>query len=176
MRKFAVIFALVASFFCAQTAAANLVTNGGFETGDFTGWAQWGAEDILVIKPDSLNAHSGDSYVLKMTDAISYISQAVPTTPGKTYELRFWLRTDIDLGQRNQFLVQWAGTTLPAISYLPQQDYTEYVFTNLTPASGSSSDLTFALLTFEGGMFLDDVSVNVLKKAVSVPLTLLLLD
>jgi hypothetical protein len=50
----------------AHPAKANLVTNGGFETGDFTGWTVSGSAAVGV---DFVPPHSGAFKIKKVTAA-----------------------------------------------------------------------------------------------------------
>ena len=38
MKRYSILLALAVSLLLVYSAAADLVVNGGFETGDFTGW------------------------------------------------------------------------------------------------------------------------------------------
>jgi hypothetical protein len=50
-------FTAVAALSIAHPASANLITNGGFETGDFTGWTHVGG--AVVFGASGLPPHSG---------------------------------------------------------------------------------------------------------------------
>ena len=56
-KKILLIIAVLAS--AALSARANLVTNPGFETGDFTGWTQWGDTSFTGVS-SSVPIHSGN--------------------------------------------------------------------------------------------------------------------
>ena len=70
-------------------AGTNLVTNGNFATGDFTGWSP--SDGSILIDnsfpppPDSFDAAFNGGGIL---------SQLVPTTSGKAYTLSFSLRDE----------------------------------------------------------------------------------
>jgi hypothetical protein len=89
-----------------------LVTNGGFETGDFSGWTQVGNFGDCLVKTDT-NYLSSGFYGAQMgpVGALSYLSQSITTIPGQTYLLSCWF--DNQTGKTpNEFQVSWAGTTL----------------------------------------------------------------
>src|SRR5713226_2730052 len=68
----------------------NLVMNCGFETGDFTNWAQSGNTGFTGV--DDLSANSGafGAYFGPIGD-LGYITQTLSTIPGQTYSLTFYL-------------------------------------------------------------------------------------
>jgi hypothetical protein len=71
-------------------AQANLLTNGGFESG-FLGWTAHGS-----FTPTGLfgtYAHSGAYYAASSTAGClcADISTLVNTTPGQTYDISFWI-------------------------------------------------------------------------------------
>ena len=54
MRKLTIALVLIFSLLFVQIAAANLVTNGDFETGDFTGWTVIPATDGSLVYVDNV--------------------------------------------------------------------------------------------------------------------------
>ena len=183
MKKYTVLLALAVSLLLVQAAAADLVTNGGFETGTFAGWTQSGDPDPLWTKvvpppPSWLSqVHSGvkAAYLGAFAEP-GYIAQDIDTTPGTYYTLRFWLRNNSDgqITTPNQFLVDWNGANIATYTDLPAFSYTEYVFTPLL-ATASATELKFGFIHDPAQFLLDDISVNASEIPVPVPGTVVLL-
>lgn len=95
---------------CGSAAYAGF-TNGGFETGDFTGWSQGGSADTssvevdgaditgesIVYAPAVVNVHSGDyaakAVVAHGREEYFSLSQSVELTDGE-FQIGFFLGTD----------------------------------------------------------------------------------
>jgi hypothetical protein len=72
-------------------ASADLVVNGGFETGTFAGWTQFGDTSFTGVS-SGVPVHSGNfAAFFGPTDFIGGIFQNLPTVVGQTYTLDFWL-------------------------------------------------------------------------------------
>jgi hypothetical protein len=150
--------------------STELVTNGGFEAGNFSGWTQSGNTDYTDV--DIGLAHSG-TYGAEFgpIGSLGFISQNLPTIPGETYDLTFWLRKD--QGTPSEFHAYWGGVSQIDIidlnDFLP---YTEFSFLDLI-APSSSTELKFGFRHDPAWFTLDDVSVT--GAAVPEPATMLLL-
>ena len=95
-----------------QSAKANLITNGGFETGDFSGWTVSATDNDFVVGSVPLIApHSGDFQALSGVGNNS-ITQNVATTPGSSYVIRFWLAAKIFAQVDGVFSVSWGDLTV----------------------------------------------------------------
>jgi hypothetical protein len=155
-------------------AGPNIVVNGGFETGDFTGW---NLLNILGDLPNmtwvdnSPNApHSGNyaaqlGFTLSSNDphfdtSITDVVQDLPTAAGHVYTLQFWFTGTNSPGERKEFRVRWNGQTLlDMVNVDPPTTWTQYTFNNLV-ATGSSTELAFGERNDPGWFGLDDVSVQ----------------
>jgi hypothetical protein len=76
---------------------ADLIVNGGFETGNFTGWNTNGAPSLVVEHDGHLGipTHSGNYYANFGTSGeFGVISQTVADTSGASYTLQMWLWSD----------------------------------------------------------------------------------
>lgn len=144
----------------ASTAKAqvNLVTNPGFETGDFTGWTTIPASSGSDFDVSTSSPHTGTySAALGATsNKLDFILQNLPTKPGRTYTLTFWLKSSS--GTPAQFLASWNGGTIfnTANTAFP---YQQEIFTSL-PATGYLTTLEFGGLQNPSWYYLDDVSVT----------------
>ncbi|MBV8865938.1 MAG: hypothetical protein JO210_11135 [Acidobacteriaceae bacterium] len=167
-----------AAFVVPNIASADLVFNGGFETGDFTGWILSG--NPIPGTVDNLNPHSG----LFAADLIaagspSFMEQLLATTPGLTYNLTYFLDVSFSFasppeaanGTPVEFLAQVNGLTVFDESNIPPQPYTRYSFPFL--ATGTSTDLKFGFRNDAGAFFLDDISVTATPEPGSLWLGLL---
>jgi hypothetical protein len=160
----AALFGLLAP---TNLARANLITNPGFETGDFSGWIQFG--NVGFTSVDTGLPHSGSfSASLGPVGSLGFLSQTLATTPGQRYDLSFFLASD---GQTpNQFQVSWNGTVERDQSNLNAFTFREFDFLNLL-ATSTTTPLVFGFRDDPGFLHLDDVAVN----ATPEPTTLLLL-
>jgi hypothetical protein len=137
----------------------NLVTNGGFETGDFTGWTL-NASSTKVAKTLGL-VHSGKySANLGQSKTLGWLSQTLATSAGQTYQISLWLRNKKNNrgATPNEFQVQWEGMTLFDRVNIPYGAWTNLQFTVTATNSGSLLRLGFRDDPYYLG--LDDVSVK----------------
>src|SRR5690349_12408753 len=126
----------------AAHAKADLVTNGGFETGSFSGWTVASTSctgvgtNIGTGNPGCLNAilsdpgpHSGNYAAYLGSGAPDTLTQNLSTTAGATYNVSFWLASTQCNGNEgcgglgntapNSFAVSFGSTTLYSQTDLP---------------------------------------------------------
>jgi len=158
------IVALAAVLIASAGQMQAAVINGGFETGDLTGWTVSGA-DSAVANPS--NARSGSySFVGYDNDGFATLSQNFSTLAGAEYELDFWsFSSFVDPG--NILRYQLDAGPIFTVSQTPTYALTTGSFT----ASGSTTTLSFLFETDDGtGVWLiDDVSVTQTSAAVPEP-------
>ena len=155
-----VLVTLVVGAGLASTASANLVTNPGFETGDFTGWTQSGNTVSDSVEGVDF-AHSGSFGAdFGAVGSLGFISQDLATVAGATYDLTFWL-TDPYGFLSNHFEASWNGSviTTSVLDNTAAFPYTQFAFTGLL-ANGSTTALQFGFQYDIGAWFFDDVSVT----------------
>jgi hypothetical protein len=167
--------AVAVTFCCVMphpASSQNLVTNPGFETGDFSGWNFYTSQGSTVVS-SHFAAHTGLYYANfgDFTYLPGNISQSLSTTPGQEYQLDFYLANigeGVNAGP-NQFIVSEGTDVLADLIDIPTQPYTDYTYEFV--ATGASTDLRFAGGDNPFALFLDDVSVVAItsSSAVSTP-------
>ena len=157
----------VAGISAKPTAArGQSIVNGGFETGDFTGWTQGGnyAASDVVIPPNSINdaAHQPHSGLWQgwfgANPTSSFISQSLNLSGGSVYTIDFWLSNPI--AGTASFQVDFGGVTLTnsltqgsSLGSFPYHEFS-YSVTNL-PAG--PAELKFTFENTPDWLLLDDV-------------------
>jgi hypothetical protein len=145
--------AVAAILFAVPAAAGELIQNGGFETGDITGWTEVGN-----YIPTGFNHATSSNFVGMTPYAGNYffefgnytdegsagISQTMGTVSGQTYDLSFeWSTGGADAPGDQSYLVLWDGNVVDSIS----------TNTGSTPWTLASLDVTGTghdTLTIEG--------------------------
>jgi len=116
-----ILFALtaVAALSVAYPVKANLITNGGFETGDLTGWMVLGVTPFVVGAFAGVSPHSGN---FQVTDPIGLAAfeQTLATTPGQSYTVDFWVADNVG----GLVQVFWGNSIVFAHIFTEQTDYT----------------------------------------------------
>jgi len=163
-------FALLLTFLFVPVAhATSILVNGGFETGDFTGWTQSGWL-IDTTNPnsgvyDTSTGCSGASCTTVGDPNSAYIFQDVATTPGTTYTLSFFY----DSGQLpilgSELLVLWGdpnaanlSTVVDFVDVDTSGTYAEY--TGMVSATSAMSELEFLGRQDLDYYSIDDVSLT----------------
>jgi hypothetical protein len=148
-----------------------LTQNGGFETGDFTGWTLNGdggnvnfvTGSFRIAHGDNFTPHSG-SYAAALGEpsTLAYLSQTLPTVAGQLYLISLWM--DSPDGQTpNEFSVSWNGNTLSDFVNVGKLGWTNLQYT--VKATDSSTVLQIGASDYSTYLGLDDVSVT----PISVP-------
>jgi hypothetical protein len=163
MKVITLFLTMLLSFFLTVSGnTAQLVTNGDFQTGDFTGWnvdQTYIPNSCLVVVDiyggDDLTATWSGWGVNGRDGIYDSISQRLATAQGHNYVLKFDLTHIVDPGN---FRVTWEGNEILSLINPPafDQNYTFHLDAN----SPSGSLLTFSGFETEGLWLLDCVSVN----------------
>src|SRR5215467_3938433 len=162
-----ILFALaaVAAFGTVQPAKANLISNGDFETGNFTGWTVTHAAsggNISVNHGPGPDTTFGAFFGAIGSDFDS-ISQTFATTPGAFYTLTFFYQVTnlgMPIPAHNGFDVLWNGVSVGG-GLFPQFDVNPGF---IAPTFHLQATSAFTTVQFNGRNapsfdFLDDVSV-----------------
>jgi choice-of-anchor C domain-containing protein len=191
---------LVVLLTCVGAVSANLVTNGGFEApiaanpwttifagNGLTGWSiDSGSIDLIH---NYWQPHSGDQSLDLSGNSPARISQMIPTTPGATYDLTFWMAGNPDIQEVKTLGVYWDGNELsPTITFDSTGQTKADMGWKLVTISGlkattGSTELAFLDIQPQSdpcGVALDDISlvpaqVNPVPEfpGMALPLTLL---
>ncbi len=137
--------------------AQNLVVNGGFETGDFTGWTLSDSTYTSVTSTPAF-VHSGNYGVAYgFVGGDNFLYQTITTTPGESYTFQFFQKT-VD-GTPNDFQAYWGGNLILDVPNSPNaSNWTDYTFTEM--ATGTSTEIKFGFRQDPGYSAFDDVSVT----------------
>ena len=166
-----VVLVILAIVFATSSTAVAALVNGGFETGDLTGWTQVGTDPGVSLYVAPFNPHSGTYHATTGYSADwQYIGQDIATTLGQSYTVDFWLSNgDATPGGDNRFVARWNGTTKIDLLNLPYDspDYTHYSYTAV--ATGTSTTIDFGFIYNPGWFDFDDVSMNQVSSAVPIP-------
>lgn len=146
-------------------ASAGLIVNGGFETGNLTGWTLSGNTGFTGVA--AADAHSG-SYGAHFgqVGSLGYLSQLISTVPGDWYETRLWLRNEG--GTPSEFLYNWDAAVLIDLVNPAGFGWTEYVVQ--AQATGSSTQVMFGFQQNPAYFHFDDVDVNRVPEPASLAL------
>ena len=171
MRKFLGTLVLAAAVAALGTlqAKAELITNGGFETGDFSGWTQYGNTGSTGVRGYPNPPYEGNfAAQLGPVGSLGFLAQTLTTIAGSSYDISFaWGSQG---GPSNEFRVTWDGNVLlDYVNFNPSDhpDYTVFHFTET--ASTKSTVLEFGFRqdpTYQG---LDAVSVTPSSVTSTVP-------
>jgi len=160
----ALAIAMAALFGPAANAA--IVTNGGFETGDFTGWTQTGNASFNGVQcpgPASVFAGNCDAF-FGAVGSPGGISQNLSTIAGEQYNISFAF--DPDGGVPSTFSAFFGATQLISLTNPADSPFALMSF-NAYATSGSTA-LSFNFRDDPGFAFLDAVSVTDVPEPVTL--------
>lgn len=156
----------------AASARANIVTNGGFETGDFSGWstaaAPAGSDFSVFAQP-----HSGAFSVKFSADAGQHdtMLQVLPTTSGQQYTLEFWV-LNYGVGDDSLQVLWEGGTALDLTPVSTPLESWEFISVPLA-ATANGSELRFRVFDTISTVLIDDVSVQPVPEPATVAMTII---
>ncbi|MGL6043786.1 MAG: PEPxxWA-CTERM sorting domain-containing protein [Sandaracinobacteroides sp.] len=143
-------------------AGTNIVTNGGFETGDFSGWTQFGNTGFSGVEDSSfVDAPEGEFQAYFGSFGSSGgIFQRLSTVAGERYAISFDFYADA--GGPQFFRANFGSVTLLSGRFRAGQDYTSYSFEAV--AARPRTNLRFTARHDPGTYRLDNVSVSLVPE------------
>ncbi len=154
-RYFALALGLIGTF-----ANAALVSNGDFETGDFSGWTQFGDPSNTAVDTVAAQFGAYGAYFGSVGDT-GGIKQTLTTSANQFYTVKFWLMSEADVNNTsipNSFDISWGGNSVTSLVDASAFGYSQYTFT--LQATSVSTDLSFTFQNDPAFWDLDSVSVT----------------
>ena len=152
MKKLAFVTAVA---LLAASSQAQLVTNGGFETGDFSGWTPFGDTSFTGVW--DWESHSGEYNAYFGPLSPGGIMQTIAANPGDQIQVSFWARSEDELTP-NSLTADLDGQIIANIMDMTHFEWTEYTAT-ITVANPNPT-LRFTLTSPVGYLDLDSVSAT----------------
>lgn len=142
--------------------AASIVTNGGFETGDFTGWTGTGDTTFNGVQcpgPGPAVQAGNCSAFFGPVGTTGGIQQTLSTVAGQAYAISFWLQADG--GSPSSFSASFDGTVLTSLINPLGSFLGPFTFYNYSAvATTSSTVLAFSFRDDPGFLSFDSVAVS----------------
>ena len=177
----------------AMSAHANLLTNGGFELGPFTGGVN-GNQSLAVgatamtgwtVITDSISWLNGSAFGLAPFSGSQYldltdtndtglsggVTQTIATVAGSSYLLTYWLGSSTLYTSENLIRATAGLTSATCAGPAPSSNATWSKCTMAFTAAGASTAISLAGAGGNGWQYLglDDVSVDLTSNAVPEP-------
>jgi trimeric autotransporter adhesin len=146
-----------------MVAGDNLLANGGFESGDLSGWNLAGNTDQVGV--DNVSFDGSFAGLFGAIGSEGILSQDVETTAGQQYLLDFRLSGGGDDGA--DFSVNWNGDALAALADVSLPDYSEFQY--VVSGADGLSHLEFALRNDPDFWRMDDITLRPLLPGAIVP-------
>ncbi|SEL52625.1 PEP-CTERM protein-sorting domain-containing protein [Roseateles sp. YR242] len=162
---------LAAMSLALPAKAQNLVTNGGFETGDLTGWSGTVLANPYsgVYCPGAGGAPEGSCEAFLGTAGSSdTISQMISTVAGQLYTVSFSFQSDGSTP--SSLLVSFGNQAAYSLLSPVSTDLHSYTFSGL--ATGASTELLFNFRNDPGYFIVDGISVSAVPEPASFALCL----
>jgi hypothetical protein len=149
--------AILALSATGTTASANLIVNGSFETGDFTGWTVNANSYPISIVTTPVEDGTYAAQIAGYQYNPNTLSQTITDTSGQAYTLSFW-RYQAGGTPPIGLTVTWDGTTVFSETDPGAQPYQNFLAT----VTGSGLDtLVFTSYNDPSFTYLDNVSLTV---------------
>jgi MYXO-CTERM domain-containing protein len=124
----------------AGAANADLVTNGGFETGDLTGWTVFGDDTYIGVWDEQSQEGDFNAYFGPLETA--GITQVLTAPAGSQIEVSFYIRSEAE-GTPNSLLAQLDGQTIANVVDFTTFEWTHYTGTITTADANPTLSFTF---------------------------------
>ncbi|MYM40822.1 DUF642 domain-containing protein [Duganella qianjiadongensis] len=162
---------------CIATAqAAPSISNGGFETGDFTGWVLTGDTSVNLVASD-MPYEGNYGAILGQNGSAAALSQTLNTETGHSYQLTFWL-ANLGASVNNAATISSVEVLTDQHSIWLFQDKTASGYTAYSvqfTATQNSTLLEFQLRHDESFWLFDNVSISEIVPTVPEPASWLML-
>ena len=158
--------ALLTALVFAASAQANLVTNGDFETGNFTGWTKSGNPGLSDVIANSVTSNHTFLWRSGATNSPAYISQNLATSAGNTYDLSFDVFNSVTL-PTSTFEVWFNGIEIYQFTG-QAHNWSHLSFTGLA-ATGASTELKFGARNDPSFTRTDNIALELASVPTPVP-------
>jgi len=147
------------------SGSGDIVTNGGFEAGNFNGWTMVDITNSSTVTTNYVHSGTYGAYLGPWNGNTGSLSQVLTTGVGNTFELSLWLKSDTG---NDLFKVYWEGVEIADLTGI-SAPYTQYTYP--VTSSGTTSTLEFRMRNEADWFGLDDVSVTYSPPLIYVPRT-----
>ena len=168
----------LALWLCQPARCQNLVLNGGFETGNFSSWTQFGDTGFSSVV--TATSPEGTRHARMGPLSPGGIFQNIATTIGQKYDISYRLSAGSSTGSNRTFLAQFGNplalTTLESLTNPALFGFTLRTFTFV--ATTTTSQIRFTFENDPDYWRLDNVIVKVPElnaQAAQLPLVLVVL-